>query len=380
MASFQQYKTKKGKKWLFKTYVGINPKTGKSIPTTRRGFSTKREAQEAAQILEDEVKSGIYFRRNMTFKQVYKEWWETHKNTIKDSTEYTKTSKFNKRILPWFENIKMKDISKDYCQKYINEIAKEIDSVSDVKIQANLVFKYALKHDYITRNPMEYVEIPKKDEEDIIEERETRNFWTKEELDSFLHLAKENMTSQDYVFFYSLAYTGIRKGELIALRWNDIDFVNNSIRINKTLFFKNGKEIIQTVKKDASRRTISIDDSSLKILKKWQIKQKEIFLSDGIGGKIETVFTRSDKRPIRSATPNDKLKTFIEKHNLKKITVHGFRHTHASILFEAGASIKEVQERLGHKEIQTTMNVYTHVTQFVAEKTANTFSDYMENK
>lgn len=78
------------------------------------------------------------------------------------------------------------------------------------------------------------------------------------------------------------------------------------------------------------------------------------------------------------AYPNDKLKSLIEKHNLHQITIHGLRHTHASLLFEAGASIKEVQERLGHSDIQMTMNIYTHVTDQVKEQTAQKFQKYIE--
>lgn len=377
MASFQKYKTKQGTLWLFKTYLGIDPKTGKRKPTTRRGFKTKKEAQEAARSLEDEVKSGIYQRSNLTYKQVFDEWWSAHKNTIKPSTQYSKMCIFNAHVLPWFENIKMKDITKAYCQDFVDDLAQKIDSAIDVKIQANLVFKYSLKHDYITRNPMEHVEIPKKDEEEIIEKGEIRNFWTKEELDRFLALANEHMTTQDYVYFYTLAYTGMRKGELIALEWSDINFEIGTIRINKTMFFEDGKQIIQTAKKDASRRTIAIDEDTLKMLRKWKIRQREIFLSEGINDEIVNVVTRGDLRPWRLAMPNDTLNSFIKKYKLRKITVHGLRHTHASILFEAGATIKEVQQRLGHKDIQTTMNVYTHVTQFVAIKTANTFKKYM---
>ncbi|WP_390355694.1 hypothetical protein [Virgibacillus halophilus] len=81
---------------------------------------------------------------------------------------------------------------------------------------------------------------------------------------------------------------------------------------------------------------------TIRLLKKWKVRQKEAFLSDGIRDKIKYVLTRGDLRPIRLAAPNDGLKSFIKKHKLRKITVHGLRHTHASILFEAGASIKEV--------------------------------------
>ncbi|XBO87408.1 N-terminal phage integrase SAM-like domain-containing protein [Bacillus licheniformis] len=101
-------------------------------------------------------------RNDITFEDVFKEWWDVHSKTIKRSTRYSKLSKFKKHILPHFGKLKIKDITKAYCQKVINRIAQDIDSVQDVKIQANLVFKYALRMDYITRNPMEFVVIPKK--------------------------------------------------------------------------------------------------------------------------------------------------------------------------------------------------------------------------
>ncbi|TDL62340.1 hypothetical protein E2R56_28985 [Rhodococcus qingshengii] len=85
-----------------------------------------------------------------------------------------------------------------------------------------------------------------------------------------------------------------------------------------------------------------------------------------------------DGTPIRLAYPNEKLDIVIKKHNLHRITIHGLRHTHASLLFEAGASIKEVQERLGHSDFKMTMNIYTHVTITLKEQTAAKFQRYIE--
>ncbi|WP_438495955.1 tyrosine-type recombinase/integrase [Paenibacillus sp. IHBB 3054] len=90
------------------------------------------------------------------------------------------------------------------------------------------------------------------------------------------------------------------------------------------------------------------------------------------------IFAREDETPLRLAYPNDKLTEIIRTHKLHSITVHGLRHTHASLLFEAGASIKKVQERLGHSDIKMTMNIYTHVTKSAKEKTANRFEKFME--
>lgn len=103
-----------------------------------------------------------------------------------------------------------------------------------------------------------------------------------------------------------------------------------------------------------------------------------MLLADGINKKPSHILLRGDLRPIRLAYPNELLNNFITIYDLHSITIHGLRHTHASMLFEAGASIKEVQARLGHKDIQTTMNVYTHVSKTMSQKTAENFLKFME--
>ncbi|XSC73784.1 tyrosine-type recombinase/integrase [Bacillus licheniformis] len=325
-----------------------------------------------------EIDNNALIRNDITFEDVFKEWWAVHSKTIKRSTRYSKLSKFNKHILPLFGKLKIKDITKAYCQKAINRIAQEINSAQDVKIQANLVFKYALRMDYISTNPMAYVVIPKKEENFLSDEEEKRNFWEKDEIKIFLDKAHSQLKQQDYVMFYVLIFTGMRKGELLALEWKDVDIKERTINIKQTLFFEDGKEVIQTAKKYHSKRIIKIDEQTAQILKKWRTQQKEMLLSNGITTEAKYVLIRDDMRPLRLAYPNDILNRIIAKNKLHRITIHGFRHSHASILFEAGASLKEVQARLGHKEIQTTMNIYTHVTKTAKEKTAETFKKYME--
>jgi integrase len=383
MASFQKYSTKQGQMWLFKTDTGINPETGQRKTTTRRGFKTKKEAQIAAAKLEQEIASGISIKNdNLTFHDVFNQWFSNHSKTIKLSTKKAIESKFNKHILPRFGKLKIKEITRAYCQKMINEIAQSITSVNDIKIQANQVFKYALKMDIIQKNPLEHVSIPRQQKELINDENEAdeRNYWKKDEIKVFLTITKQEISFRDHVLFHLLIYTGARKGEILALTWDDIDFDVGSIRFTKTLFHNTGEFIFQTSKTKESRRLISLDSMTLSLLKKWRIRQIEADLAnankDDDGNKM--VFTRDDGTPLRLAYPNEKLDIVIKKHNLHRITIHGLRHTHASLLFEAGASIKEVQERLGHSDIQMTMNIYTHVTDTLKEQTAQKFQRYIE--
>ncbi|MFJ7995473.1 tyrosine-type recombinase/integrase [Peribacillus frigoritolerans] len=382
MASYQKYTTKQGQLWLFKMDTGINPETGKRQTTTRRGFNTKKEAQAAAAKLEQEIANGLLINNNnITYEDVFEQWFATHSKTIKASTKKTIESKFKRHIIPRFGKLKVKDISKAYCQKMINEIADSIASVNDIKIQANQVFKYAVKMDIISKNPMEHVTIPKQPQELLNEENEfeERNYWTKEEVKKFLSITKNEISLRDHVLFHLLIYTGARKGELLALTWEDIDFEAGSIRLWRTLFQADGKHIFQTPKTRDSKRLISLDRKTLALLKKWRISQTEEDFANGkLNGGNNLVFTRGDGTPLRLAYLNEKLNIVTKKHSLHPITIHGLRHTHASLLFEAGASIKEVQERLGHADIQMTMNIYTHVTNTLKEQTASKFEKYIE--
>ncbi|MEN3776554.1 site-specific integrase [Priestia megaterium] len=382
MASFQRYSTKQGQMWLFKMDTGIDPQTGKRKTTTRRGFKTKKEAQVAAGKLEQELLSGTSIANsNITFNETFFQWFSNHSKTIKPSTKKSIESKFKKHILPRFGKLKINEITRPYCQQMINEIADVITSVNDIKIQANQVFKYALKMDIIQKNPLEYVSIPKQ-QKDLINENNhvnERNYWKKDEVKKFLTITKEELSLRDHTLFHLLIYTGARKGELLALKWDDINFETGFIRLTKTLFHNEGEFIFQTSKTKESKRLISLDTKTLSLLKRWRIEQIQANLATlGNISDNEIVFARDEGSPMRLAYLNDKLSAMIKKHKLHRVTIHGLRHTHASLLFEAGASIKEVQERLGHSDIQMTMNIYTHVTDDLKEQTAEKFQRYIE--
>lgn len=382
MASFQKYTTKKdGTMWLYKYYTGeIDPVKGTKKSSTKRGFKTKKEAALDAAKTEQEIEAGLFIPadKTITFEQLYDLWFETVSSTYKPSTIKSVKSKFKKQILPRFGNIKIKDITKAYCQKVINDIAENINSVADTKMYINQVFEYGVKMDVINRNPLTGVVIPKKEKDHLSSDQEnTRNYWEKAEIKTFLDVVKNECSFQDYVMFHLLIYTGGRKGEILALRWNDIDMKNKTMKLNKTLFHDEGMYMSLTSKTAASRRSISIDDTTLQLLKKLRSGHSEGPVINLATQTDHMIFTRLDGTPIRLAYPNDKLDEIITNHKLHSITVHGLRHTHASLLFEAGASIKEVQERLGHSDIKMTMNIYTHVTKTVKEKTAARFESFM---
>ncbi|SOC27490.1 putative phage integrase [Brochothrix thermosphacta] len=380
MATFKQYETKKGKRWLFKHYIGTNKETGKRQSILRRGFSTKKEANLALSRLLLEIEQGG-LKKNIQYKyhEVATMWLEQYKNTVKEST-YAKTLfYFKKHILPAFGHLYINNITASTCQKTINKWHKKKYAMYKLWYRyTSKVFEYAITLNIIDINPTIRVTIPKKMA--IIQENNYSNFYNKEELQHFFKCLEADDRYMPLTLFRLLAFSGIRVGEALALNWQDINFKESTVRINKTVSQGiNGKTLVQTPKTKTSIRTLSIDTQTITILKTWRKKQKEYYLMQGINTLIpgQLIFSNKNNTFLESRSTVYLMNSIVEKHNLKRITTHGLRHTHCSLLFESGANLQDVKERLGHSDIQTTMNIYTHVTEKAKENTADKFAKYV---
>lgn len=383
MAQIIKYTKKDGSKaYMFNLYLGTDPVTGKQRRTTRRGFRTMAEAKTALSRLELEVmENGLPTskRKIMTFEEVYKLWFEQHKATVKESSAYIHNTIIKVQVLPYFGTLRVDKIDTVYCQKQVNRIFKTLKNYNSAINLIRRIFDYAKVMKQIKTNPMNDVIIPKK-RKTLDDTDKPVNFYTKEQLRTFLETLKEHAPYQMYVAFRVMAFTGMRKGELAALKWSDVDFENGTISINKTVAFNNaGKFHIQTPKTRKSIRTISIDDTTLNALKTWKNElRKELFKQGQNIDKGDGFIFHTQKGNFIIKYIDKFLPSFLKKYNLPPIKPHGFRHTHASLLFESGASIKEVQDRLGHENIKTTMDIYTHVTKSAREKTAEKFAKYID--
>lgn len=381
----KKYKKKDGTTaYMFKKYLGIDPVTGKRQETTRRGFSTSKEARLALANLEIEFAENGFSpeKRQRTYQEIFDEWFKLiYKNRVKESTYWSTLIPFEKHILPALGNLKIDNISVTFCQKLANAWAQKYPKRFKRYLNyAGMVFKYAETVDEVKKNPIERVIIPVAF---VDVEEDKKNFYSREELLDFLAAYNEMNQPKRYTFFLVLAFTGLRKGEALALTWRDIDFKRKTIKINKTLATgKNGARLIQQPKTKASNSIISIDDTVITALKEWRIHQNSILNRFGhIPSTEQLVFSQDeDNSLLYPRTPLTWLQVFYHHHpDIKKITVHGFRHTHASLLFEAGANMKQAQDRLRHSNIKTTMNTYIHVTQEGKDETASLFDDYMTN-
>lgn len=380
MATFKQYDTKQGKKWLFKVYLGIDAATGKRIETTRRNFPTKKAAQlELSRLQVEFEKNGLQQDTKQTFKEVFELWLETYQTTVKEVTFIKTQIKFDKWILPKYGKMKIKDIDVATAQKIVNHWAKTTDQYRVLHSSASRVFKYAINLGIIDRNPLEYVLMPKRIKE--APRTEKIKVYTKQELKELFHYLDNTKPSYNNDFnnilFRFLIYSGCRISEALALNWSDIDFNNQTVTINKTLSqTKNGYKV-STTKTAASNATLILDATTIIKLKKWQINQRKYMLTLGIT-EPTTIFCGIYKQTITHHAIYARLITITKEANVPFLGVHSTRHTHASLLLDSGATMKEVQERLRHTKISQTLDVYGHLAKETKEKTVEKLVKHLD--
>ncbi|MBL3731825.1 site-specific integrase [Lysinibacillus sp. HST-98] len=384
VSPIKSYKLKNGEtRYEFPAYLGIDPLTGKQKRTMKRGFKTRKEAELALARLKLDVANGTYKKeRAETYQEVYDLWVVQYENTVEESTFVKTTGIFKNHILPVMGNYKIEKITVDICQKHINKWAGKLKKFRIVKSYAAKVLDFAMKRGFIQTNPFALVEMPTNltKKTSVTNDDEDENFYTREQLVQFLTCLEQESNYKAFALFRLLAFSGMRKGEALALTWNDLNFTTNELRINKAI--SRGKENQLYVKstKTGVARTIKMDDKTMAILKEWKKKQKQDYLILGFNTMQpkQLVFSNEQNEYLQPTKTRKWILHVQQKYNLGAITTHGLRHTHCSLLFEAGASIKEVQDRLGHSDVQTTMNIYAHVTKKAKEEAIQKFASYIE--
>ncbi|WP_106460122.1 tyrosine-type recombinase/integrase [Anaerococcus sp. Marseille-P3915] len=348
--------------YKFNVYLGKDPLTGKEIRTNRQGFKSKKQAENAYLKLRTQTPTKPEAKLK-TFNDAYVIWLETWQTTVKEQSVYKIKSLFKNQITPYIGDILLKEFTQLQAQAFIIDASKRYKNVTNIKIYAKAVLNYAKDLKAIETNPFDKIKVPK--EKPDMQKINKKNYYTPEELKNFLEITKETETPQAYAFFRLLSHTGMRFGEALALERSDLNPKTNTLTISKSISRdKNGKQIISTTK-TGNIRIISLDKETAETL----IKLKET--------NKKHIFERSGKIVTRSY-PLKVLNKIVEKNNLPKITLHGFRHTHATILLSMGKSIKYIQERLGHAEPSITLKIYSHIMEEEEKETPEDFASFLE--
>ena len=365
--------------YRFRFYAGLDELTGKQRYIRRQGFKSEKDAKTELLKIEYLVSTNQYYKdvKSGKFGDVLDEWLALHKETVKPSTWQFIELRANKHVKPYFKNMYVDKITLRHCQDFVNKTFKvaPVAYVYSVSIVKNTL-DYALRLGMIESNPMLYVIKPKK--QSTISDNHG-NYYNKDELKKFLDTAKNDFGLKKYTLFRLLAFSGIRIGECLALTWHDLNYKNNTIAINKTLArTKNGIKI-QTPKTKSSNRVISLDTETMQVLKMWQLEQRKQLLKLGINAmnKHQLIFSNGKNSFIIVPTVRLAIKQIAKKAGIYPITTHGFRHTHATLLFASGMDIKQVQARLGHSNVQTTLNIYTHAMKDKQDKIGDEFAKYI---
>jgi integrase len=338
-----------------------------------------------------ELSKGIFVQESdIRFEDFAYEWLNIYSGTgkVKESTVRVRKHEIS-RLLDYFAKLKLKDITRKIYQDALNDLMKRQfakNTIEGAHRTGRMIFKKAIELEILKKDPTEFTHVPKTPItiEDLEAKHEIPNYLERKELQQFLSKAKEVGLELDYLIFLTLSYTGLRVGELCALKWRDIDFENHTISVTKTYYnpTNNKKEYkLLTPKTSTSVRIIDVDETVINELIGYSSYQKKAMMRNrDTYHNQDFIFTDDKGYPIYIKKIENRMQRLLKFANLNTaLTPHSLRHTHTSLLAQAGVSLPEIMDRLGHKDENTTKNVYLHVTKDMKKEATKKFKNLMDN-
>jgi len=329
----------------------------------------KRKAEQRMKEILSEYEDNPSMFDKIGFVTYMNKWLQSVKSRVDEVTYEGYKSYLEKHIEPYFEplHLKLQDIRMSDVEKYYRykSVAGRLDgkegglSYRSIKLHSvvlNLIFEYAMRNKLIKENPCTYARIP----QDAKRSEKKVDFYTPKQCYELLEFI-QGTTLYDMVYL-TFMY-GLRRSELMGLKWSAIDFDNNSLSICHTVVLQNVIVAKDKTKNQSSHRTYPLLDDVREILLKRKAQQAEY---KKLFGDCYTdtgyVFTKEDGNTYYPSYPSHMLQKAIKNNDLPHIRWHDLRHSTASMLIEKGWSMKDISEWLGHADIQTSMNIYGHIS------------------
>lgn len=372
--------------WSIVIDVGRDPETGKRRQEWQTVKGTKGEAQRALREMLNSVERGGYVKPSrVTVGEWLKEWLNGYVElNCSPRTKASYEMIIRRHIIPELGMIPLSQVEPRHLQAlYSRQRArgrvqgKGQLSSQTVRYCHSLVAEalgYAVKMGLIGRNVALAIDAPRV-------EHKAMSTLAPEDVPKFLEAAAE---TPYYAFFYTLLYTGMRRGEALALRWKNVDLglpslsVTASLSVVETAYKLNGSYVIKEPKTPHSRRQIALPPSLVLVLRQRRAEQKR--QGDLLGKALtdnDFVFAHPDGTPLDPSTVSHALANIIRKVGLPHIRLHDLRHTHATVMLKASVHPKVVSERLGHSSIRITLDTYSHVLPGIQEAAAQRFDDFL---
>lgn len=330
-------KDKKTGKWLIQ--YRYTDWQGKRRKSTKRGFATKREAEEWLRNFLITQKADF----DMKFEDFWKMYCADMETRLREHTMRTKKYIVELKILPYFGDKRVNDITAADIRQWQNGLIKMGYSPTYLKTinnQLSAIFNYAVRYYDLKSNPCAKAGSMGKSK------AEEMDFWTGEEFRKFIDSVMNKRLS--YMAFMTLYWTGMRLGELLALNPKDVDLEKRTISITKSYQRLGKKDVITPPKTPKSKRVITIPE----------------FLAADIKDYMDSLYDLQENDrlfPITKYYLEHEMQRGIKESGVKRIRVHDLRHSHASMLIELGFSPLEIANRLGHEKVETTLNTYAHL-------------------
>lgn len=355
--SIREVKTKTGKiHYQITVDGGRDPLTGKRDRIFRNCNGTKRDARSMMHKLITEMEQGkITKKTGKTVGEWMDEWLGEYMPNLEETTRLGYQGKIKCYIKPSIGEILIQSLRASHIQRMVNDMVEKglsPKNIRDTYNNVNAAMKLAVKTHLIPYNPCEGVTLPKK-------KKYKAKVYPVEMLNKLL---TETKGSDIYIPILILVSAGLRRGELLALRWKDIDFENKVLKVRKNMVKGLKGYVIKSPKTESGIRDIRLGDNVIRELAiaKAQYAQKMLAYGPGFQN-LGFVISKADGSPFSPDAMTRKWTRFLERKKLPKIRLHDLRHSNATALIQAGVNPRVVQQRLGHSDVNITLNTYTHV-------------------
>ena len=355
--SIREKKTKSGEiHYQITIEDGYDELTGKRIRYYKNVNGNKREAKSMMHKMIAELAQGNLARKSpKKMGEWMDEWLSNYLPNIEETTRKGYKTKIRCYIKPAIGDIFVTSLRTEHIQKMINDMKDSglsPKNIRDTFNNINAALKKAVKLRIIPHNPCDAVELPKL-------KKYRAAVYPPEMIQKVLNVASG---TDMYLPVFLLVMVGLRRGELLALRWENVDFKNNLLKVRYNMV--NGEEgcIIKAPKSEAGIRDISLGKDVMDVLALAKAQYEIDALEYGIGFQdLNFVVHKKDGSPIKPDSMTQKWGRFMKANDLPKIRLHDLRHSNATALIQAGVNPRVVQQRLGHSDVNITLNTYTHV-------------------
>lgn len=354
------YKTGKSKdgKAQYRVFVSYKDADGNYRKVTRTVYGAADAKQEELRLMAEVA--GTERPTAITVQMLYEKMQIAKRNEIRQTSQDKTDSYMRNHILPYLGTARLDELTPKRLQEWKNAIADKdikISTKNNAYKELRALLNFGVSIEYLSKNPLD--KIGRFRDAYFTHEQEQLQYYTPEQFHRFIAVAERyrarSINDSGFHLFFNIAfYTGMRKGEINALKWSDIE--GNLIHIRRSITQKTkGGDQETAPKNKSSYRTVQMPQKLVLLMEQHCALQKQIkgFSADfRVCGGIS---------PLRDSSIENRNVFFAKEAGLPHITIHSFRHSHASLLANEGVNIAEIARRLGHSDVKMTWQVYAHL-------------------